>query len=84
MDVMRSWKLRPTNPSDPCWKGSRPRAEIVVSAENESEARRKAMLETLEFAPVVPGKKIDLYNPWQDANATTCEEVSAQTAKDQG
>jgi hypothetical protein len=64
-------------------EGSRPRAEIVVSAENESEARRKAMLETLEFTPVVPGKKIDLYNPWQDANATMCEEVSPQTAENQ-
>jgi hypothetical protein len=82
MDVMRHWKLRPTNPSDPCWKGSRPRAEIVVSAENESEARTKAMLETLEFTPVVPGKRIDLNNPWQDAGATTCEEVSAETAED--
>jgi hypothetical protein len=83
MDVMRWWKLRPTNPSDLCWNGSRPRAEIVVGAESESEARRKAMLETIEFTPVVPGKKIDLYNPWQDVNATTCEEVFVQTAEDQ-
>jgi len=83
MVVLRRWKLKPTNPSDPCWKRSRPRTEIVVSAETESEARKKAMLETLEFVSVVPGKKLDLNNPWQDAAATTCEEVSAETAEDQ-
>lgn len=79
MDVLRRWRLKPTNPSDPCWKSREPHDEIVVSANNESEARKVALVTTEGWRPVVPGMKKNLYNPWEDASATTCEEISAET-----
>jgi hypothetical protein len=78
MDVLRHWRLKPIKPSHPCWENREAHAEIVVSGKNESEARTAALITTEGWRPVVPGMKTNLYSPWKDASATTCEEISTE------
>ena len=45
---MRIWKLTPTNVAAPVWKIWSPEP-IIVRAEDESEAKKLAQLETLKY-----------------------------------
>ncbi|MGC2202387.1 MAG: hypothetical protein WA633_19895 [Stellaceae bacterium] len=80
---MRIWKLTPTDLCDPCWKLWEPEP-IFVRAENEAEARRLAVFETLQYLPARPGQRIPI-NPWGghskigDPSPTICEDVTGQT-----
>ena len=78
MDDLRCWRLKPTNPCDPCWNHREAHSEIVVSAKNESEARSVALIQTEGYRLHVPGMQPNLYSPWKDASATTCEEISIE------
>ena len=78
MDVLHRWRLKPINPSDPCWKHREAHSEIVVSAKNEGEARTVALIQTEGFRLAVPGMQPNLYSPWKHSSATTCEEISAE------
>ena len=82
MDVLRCWRLKPTNSSDPCWKSWGAQAQIVVSAKNEKDARKAALITAEGWRPVVPGMKKNLYSPWEDASATTCEEISPEECRE--
>jgi len=78
MDGLRCWRLKPINLSDPCWKRREAHPQIVVSANNEKEARKVALITTEGFRLDVAGMKTNLYSPWEDASATTCEEISTE------
>lgn len=78
MDVLRRWRLKPINPSDPCWKHREARSEIVVSAENENNARIVALIETEGYRHIVPRMQPNSYSPWNAASVTTCEEISTK------
>lgn len=71
---MPLWRLTPIDLSDPQWQHTQPKP-ILVQGQDEREARQLAKYQTLEFTPVVPGRKITFSNPWQDSGLTTCEQV---------
>jgi hypothetical protein len=58
---MYIWKLTPTDPSNSIWAKWNPEP-IIVRAESEPEARRLAVLETVQFLAAIPGTPISL-NP---------------------
>ena len=82
---MRTWKLTPTDLSDPIWKKWSPEP-IIVRGESESEARHLAVLKTIKTFPPIPGMPIAI-NPWSGhkkigdpaPRPTLCEDVTDQT-----
>ena len=81
---MRIWKLTPTNVAAPVWKIWSPEP-IIVRAEDESEAKKLAQLETLKYLPVLSGRQLAI-NPWSGykkiedpESPIACEDITEQT-----
>jgi hypothetical protein len=55
-------EAHPTNLAAPVWKIWSPEP-IIVRAEDASEAKHLAHLQTLKFLPVIPGRQLAV-NPW--------------------
>lgn len=73
-DTKRIFKLTPLDPDDPNWKASTYCGEVVVRADDESDARWAATLSFAIATQLTPGRPVPT-SPWRYGNLVRAEEI---------